>query len=511
MAVDIGPRIGIDGEKEFRQQLSNINQMLRTLNSEMKAVTSEFDDNEDSQERLAKQADVLTRQISAQEKKLEQLTRGYDLAADALGDTDTKTLRWAQSVQDATADLNNMRSQLQKVESGMDDLGDAAEDSYDSFGSLKDIGAQLVTGFAVGTVIEGIKNLGGAILDLEENTREYRSIMGTLEVSSQNAGYTAEQTQAAYERLYGVLGDSQATATTIANLQATGASQEDLMTLIDQTTGAWAKYGDSIPIDGLAEAINETSQAGEVTGVFADVLNWAGISEDDFNEKLAATESQSERVQLIMQAMAEQDLQNLGQAWRDTNEDIVALNESESKLEQQWARFGEMVAPAIAALKNGLGGALEGVLDLFEGAIGKAKEFFDGLADWGRNAPTLGELIGWTDPKVDGSHALGLSYVPWDGYIAELHKGEMVLTSAQAEALKSYMDSGIQADNSGLSNLGAGIVNGIQTAMSGMNSGGNFTFNLVLPNGEVLARYQLPSLIDVARASGTPILNPSVG
>lgn len=511
MAVDIGPKIGIDGEKEFREQLSNINQMLRTLNSEMKAVTSEFDDNEDSQERLEKQTDLLNRQIEAQEKKLKQLTKGYNLAKDALGDTDTKTLRWAQSVQDATADLNKMRGQLQKVEKGVEDLGDAADDSTDAFGGLKDIGKSLVTGFAVGTVIEGIKNLGGAILDLEENTREYRRVLGTLEASSQAAGYSAEQTEKVYNRLNGVLGDSQAAATATANLQAIGLNQEELMELTDLAIGAWAKYGDSIPIDSMAEAITLGAQQSEITSGLADALEWAGVNIDEFKTELEAANSTEERARLIMEALSEQGLAELSESWRTVNADIVAMNEAEGKLEEQWARFGEMVAPAIAALKTGLGGALESVLDLFESAIEWGSNFFGKLAEWGRNAPTLGELIGWSDPKVDGSHALGLSYVPWDGYIAELHKGEMVLTSAQADALKSYMASGVRADNSGLTNLGAGIVNGIQTAMSGMNGGGSYSFNLVLPSGEVLARYQLPSLIDYARSSGTPILNPSTG
>ena len=70
MPTDIGPRIGIDGEKEFRNELNHISQQLRTLGSEMKAVTSEFIGNEKSQEALAAQAGVLTRQIDAQEKKL---------------------------------------------------------------------------------------------------------------------------------------------------------------------------------------------------------------------------------------------------------------------------------------------------------------------------------------------------------------------------------------------------------------------------------------------------------
>ena len=78
MAVDIGPRIGIDGEKEFRQNLANINQQLRTLGSEMQAVTSQFDANDRSQEALAAQTNVLNRQIDAQQQKLQQLQHGLE-------------------------------------------------------------------------------------------------------------------------------------------------------------------------------------------------------------------------------------------------------------------------------------------------------------------------------------------------------------------------------------------------------------------------------------------------
>lgn len=70
--------------------------------------------------------------------------------------------------------------------------------------------------------------------------------------------------------------------------------------LTDAAIGAWATYGDSIPIDGLAESINETIRAGAVTGTFADVLNWAGTSEDKFNEKLSKCKTESERVNLVM-------------------------------------------------------------------------------------------------------------------------------------------------------------------------------------------------------------------
>ena len=112
MAYDIGPKIGMDGEAEFRKSLQNINQQLKTLGSEMKAVTSAFADGDKSEEALAAQTDVLNRQIDAQQKKLEELQKGLDASAQKYGENDTRTLKWAQSVNNAAADLNKLKSQL---------------------------------------------------------------------------------------------------------------------------------------------------------------------------------------------------------------------------------------------------------------------------------------------------------------------------------------------------------------------------------------------------------------
>ena len=394
MAVDIGPRIGIDGEKEFRQQLANINQQIRTLGSEMKAVTSSFEAGDRSEEALAAQTDVLNRQIDAQKQKLQQLQKGLDAAADKYGEADTKTLRWAQAVQDATADLNRMESQLRD----MDDVGGGFLDKLKSqlleltgdgpLGQLISgggLGGMLSKGLAVGAVVGGIQQLGSAMFDVVESTQEYRTIMASLEQSSQSAGYTTEQTAQTYERLQSVLGDTQTAATATANLQAIGLSQQDLMTVTDAAVGAWARYGDSIPIDGLAESINETIQAGQVTGTFADVLNWAGTSEDDFNAKLEAANSTSERANIVMQELANQGLAQTGQAWIENNQDIVAMNASTDKMDQAMARLGETLAPLAAGIKSLGADAINFLLDQAENAVA----FFKGLPGqamtWGKD------------------------------------------------------------------------------------------------------------------------------
>ena len=338
MAVNIGPQIGIDGEAQFRKEISNLIQQQKTLASELKAVTSAFDKNDKSEESMTAQTKVLSQQIQVQQQRVEKLSQGLSESAKKFGETDSRTLKWKQSVNEATAELNRMKSQLSGLENSVDDVGDAMDDagnSTSSFGSI--LGA--------GALIEGAKAIVGAFGDIIESTKEYRKIMASLETSSQAAGYTTEQTTETFRQLYGVLGDDQTAATATANLQAVGLSQERLTGLTDAAIGAWARYGDSIPIDSLSEAINETIKTGTVTGTFADVLNWAGQSEDDFNAKLAEASNESERANMVLQAMVDQGLAQAGEAWQQNNQDIVAANEAQADLNESLGELSKILSP----------------------------------------------------------------------------------------------------------------------------------------------------------------------
>ena len=157
------------------------------------------------------------------------------------------------------------------------------------------------------------------------------------------------------------------------------------MTVTDAAIGAWARYGDSIPIDSLAESINETIQAGTVTGTFADVLNWAGTNEDDFNAKLEAANSTSERANIVLQELANQGLAETGQAWIENNKDITSMNTATDKMDQAMARLGGTLAPLAAGIKSLGADAINFLMDRVDDAVG----FFSGLPDraltWGKD------------------------------------------------------------------------------------------------------------------------------
>ena len=178
----------------------------------MKAVTSAFDDNDDSQEKLARQSEVLAKQIQAQTQRAEMLKKGLSESTKEYGEADTKTLKWAQAVNEANTLLNRMSNELETLntsdfESEMRDAADATEDMNESMLSMGDIvGGNLIA--------DGLGRLVDSLSAAVEETKEYRKIMASLEVSSEQAGYSASQTAETYKQLYGVLADDQTAATT---------------------------------------------------------------------------------------------------------------------------------------------------------------------------------------------------------------------------------------------------------------------------------------------------------
>ena len=511
----ISTSIKLDGEAEFKKQMSSVNSELKTLRTEMAYSEEAFKGQANTMEALTAKDKLLRKEIEQQEEKVRALEKAVSDSSEAYGENDKRTDGWRQSLNRAKTELIKMNRELEDTDQYLDEAkrsADKTADSIDGFGrdvkssgdNLGSVGGGLVDfmgkldslkGLLMGGgVVVGIKELTGAILEVEESTREYRQIMGTLETSSAAAGYTAEQTAEAYQRLYGVLGDTQTTATTVANLQAIGLSQEDLMVIIGQATGAWATYGDSIPIDGLSESINETIQAGQVTGVFADVLNWAGTSEDDFNEKLAAANSSTERANIVLLELAKQGLGSTGRAWRENNADIVAMNEAQSELEEAMGRMGELLAPLAAKLISFGADALGFVIDKVKSLVDWWKNLNDKLNDTGIKVSDIpaGRI---QYQKVDGSNAGGLNYVPFDGYISELHAGEAVLTAQENRVWQQFKANGNQPQQGVTSGELQTMLVAMVNALNTQRGGGmpqEIDLRLKTDDGQSLGRWMVP-------------------
>lgn len=123
MAVNIGPKIGIEGEAEYRRQLQNIIQTQKTLKAEMTEMKSAWGEQTSAEQKATQQASLLESQIRSQKQRIAELERGVDESAKAFGEADTRTLKWKEALATANAELNRMESELKDIPNNVELFG----------------------------------------------------------------------------------------------------------------------------------------------------------------------------------------------------------------------------------------------------------------------------------------------------------------------------------------------------------------------------------------------------
>lgn len=566
MSYDIGPRIGIEGEKAFKDSLSAVVSNVKALGAEMKAVTAAFSGNEHSMEALTAQSGVLERSISAteeeiallnkqydsqkkvleglgealeqaaaeygetskealkaqnaynrqyrtlnelktkmenasaslsgfqsalaaneraaaglsgeeartadaterltreiaeQEEKLSKLGRGYSNAVLEYGKGSDEAKKFEREIGQLSSELKSNQQRLKDASTGAEALGDAMEDAS---GGVSKMGEGLSSvGVAIGNLmssaiqaaLEGLRDLGSALWNLDEATEAYRAAQGRLNTAFEAAGYSTETAHQAYTDLYAILGDTD-TAVEAAQLLAQLAdSEEDMAQWAEIAAGVAGTFGDALPINSLIEAANETAKTGEITGALADALNWAaeegetyGVAlkasteanaewnkaveaaasaEDYFSLALQSCATESERNQLIMSTLT-QTYSEASAAFYENNAAVVQARESQALLDESLAGLGETIStvksglqaeflPAIAEAAQAFSGMLagaEGADTAFAGAIQKlvatgTEKLPEILEFGGTLLSTLGEGIAGALPEIAGFGGEALS------------------------------------------------------------------------------------------------------
>lgn len=413
MADNFGLKIGLEGEKEFKKALADINQSFKVLGSEMKVVQSQFDKNDDSVEALTARNQVLGKEIDTQKKKIETLRKALENASTSFGENDRRTQQWQIQLNNAQAALNNMERELDQNQRAIDSMGDEMRDAAqqtDKFGDEIDDAADKTDKASgklekVGSVLKGLAVTAGAavaaagaalagltksFLDLAESTREYREDQAKLDAAFTTAGFTAEQAGEAYTGFYAILGEEDRSVEAVNHLAKLCSTEEELAQWTDIAAGVWATFGDSLPIEGLTEAANETAKTGTITGQLADALNWAGVNEEAFQSALDGCSSEQERAVLITDTLNGL-YQEAAENYKTLNGDVMEAQRAQALLTDAYAQLGAIAEPIMTTLKTMAADVLtamipfvslmgEGLQGVLNGTAGAAETFAEGIS-----------------------------------------------------------------------------------------------------------------------------------
>lgn len=362
---------------QFSSSTQDLNRYVKAVNSEFANATAHLGRWSDNTEGLTAKLTQLNGVLEAEKRKLASLEDAYaQLVAEgkentieaqnlatAINNQGAKVKKTEADIERYTASLKELEDAGVETKQELDDLNKELEEQKQN---AQDLGGGLLKGLGLG--IAGIATACvGAIAGLSslvENTRELRTQMGQLETTFQQQGHAVENAEKTFNDLVGVLGDSGKATEASMHLAQLAKNEEDLANYTNILTGVYATFGDSLPVEGLAEAMNHTANLGSVQGVLADALEWAGINVDDFNKQLEGLNTEEERAQLIQETL-NGIYGDTANKYKEVNAGVIEGNKAQNEYNQAMADLGAKVQPIITEFKTVMVGVLQSILEKF--------------------------------------------------------------------------------------------------------------------------------------------------
>ena len=469
MSVDIG----------FNTDLSEITRLDSTVDGVVQSVTGGMSRAENSVGDLGSEFSDLTR------------------------DASRSASRVGGSLSDIGSDATSSAGDVGRIENALNDVGGSGGGLNDVTRNIREMGNTAdKTESKLGGLAKGLAGVGvaaaGAVagfLATGEAAQETMEDMGKLETAFTTSGFSAEAGMKSYQGLVGILGETDQSVEAANHLAKLTDNEQDLQKWTDICTGVYATFGDSLPIEGLTEAANETAKVGQVTGPLADALNWAGISEDEFNEKLAACNSEQERSQLITSTLTD-TYQEAADKYNEVNGALIEARQATANLSGAMASVGSVAMPITTALKNGVADMVnsmvpgleevgEGIKGLLSGAEGAGEQLKSGLQS------TFDGLLGHLTSALPNILNIGVQI------ITSLIQG---ILNALPSVLTTVMGIIPQITQSLLSLLPQLVTVGIQLIVSLLDGLGTMIPEIVIQIVEII-----PQIVD-ALVAGIPQL-----
>lgn len=359
-----GLTIQIDGEtKGLDKALDSVNKQSKNINTELRQVEKLLKFNPGNAELIAQQQKLLGEQVETTADKLGQLKNAQEEVDRQFAEgkiPEDKYRAFQREIVETESKLQHYEKKLKSVSDEHTTLSQKVTKAGDS---IKNAGSKIAkAGDAFKPVSIAAAGLLTGVVANVEATKEYREEMGKLETAFVTNGHSVEDAEKVYSDFYSVLGEEDRSVEAVNHLAKLTTSQEELANWTTIATGVYATFGDSLPIEGLTEAANETAKTGELTGVLTDALTWAGISEDEFKEKLAATNTEKERSELITETLNGL-YGEAAEKYKEVNAETIAANEAQGKMNESMADFAKVTQPIVTKVMTALASILEKVAD----------------------------------------------------------------------------------------------------------------------------------------------------
>lgn len=321
------------------EKLNDLKDESKLLEAEQKKLVSEFkyqneslDQNADESEKTALAQKQLARQMNLTEKVVKNLEQQLASTKKIYGENSVEVKQMEAKLNEAKTTISNFKKSLESIETS----GKKAKKSLSGIGK----GMQAVAGAAPTAAIGGLVSSMG----------DYNIVLARLKTNADQAGLSMDDVNGAFNQMQVASNDADSSVEGVSNLIAAGFDPSQILAASKAISGAAIKWSETLNVEGLSDAVQETIAGGKSIGMFDELLSRSGVNIDKFNQGLAEASKTGQAQQYVFERLTTLGLGGYLDKYKELNPEVAKQQESQQKMTDALSKLSLVLSPLITFL-----------------------------------------------------------------------------------------------------------------------------------------------------------------
>lgn len=327
--------------------LSSINREINATQRELREVEKLLKLDPENTELLAQKERLLGEAIEETKTKLDALKKAEASAQEQFKKGDKESRQQYEKLQrEIIATEQKLEKLTREASSNVKALDKIAKSADETANKLNKVGDKLAP------VTAGVAALGAAAVAAVEGTEELRSDLSKLDQNAREHKVGVDKAREAWEAFTIASDETDSSVEATANLLQAGFTESNLQKAVENLTGAYLRFPDTMKVESLADSLQETLATKQATGQFAELLDRLGIGSENFSKGLAKCKTEAEKQNYALETLSKAGLADTYKGWQENNKELVANKKASLEMQKSLSKLAETVQPLVTAVVN---------------------------------------------------------------------------------------------------------------------------------------------------------------
>lgn len=326
--------------------LGGINREINATQRELREVEKLLKLDPENTELLAQKEKLLGEAIEETKTKLDALKQAEASAQEQFKKGEISRQRYDKLQREIIATEQKLEKLTREASSNVKALDKIAKSADETADKLNKVGDKLAP------VTAGVAALGAAAVAAVEGTEELRSDLSKLDQNAREHKVGVDKAREAWEAFTIASDETDSSVEATANLLQAGFTESNLQKAVENLTGAYLRFPDTMKVESLADSLQETLATKQATGQFAELLDRLGIGSENFSKGLAKCKTEAEEQNYALETLSKAGLADTYKGWQENNKELVENKKASLEMQKSLSKLAETVQPLVTAVVN---------------------------------------------------------------------------------------------------------------------------------------------------------------